>query len=186
MKFSLNDEEKKYLLQLARRTIQTFLNENVKSKADYFSDTLRTETGVFVTLHLNKNLRGCIGYVQGYKPLQDAVIDMAISAAYNDPRFRPLTKKEVDLIEIEISVLSPLLKVQDISEIIVGRDGLLIRQIPYEGLLLPQVATEHAWDLQTFLEQTCYKAGLHPQAWKDEDSEIYRFSAIIFSEKDFA
>jgi len=185
MNFSLNNQEKIFLLELARTTIQSFLKDNTRPIVEYFSETLKTETGVFVTLHSNKKLRGCIGYVQGYKPLQDSVIDMAISSAFNDPRFMPVSNVELDKIEIEISVLTPLTKVEDTQEIVVGRDGLLIKQIPYEGLLLPQVATEHEWDVDTFLEQTCYKAGLNTDAWKESETQIFKFSVIVFSEKEF-
>lgn len=184
MSFSLSTEEKKFLLRLARTSIQSFLESKVKPQTEYFSPTLKTESGVFVTLHKNGELRGCIGYVHGYRPLQNAVAEMAISAAFNDPRFDPLSKDELPLLEIEISVLSPLTKVQDLSEIEIGRDGLLIKQNHREGLLLPQVATEYHWDRQTFLEQTCRKAGLPAQAWQEEHTEIFRFSAIIFNEKD--
>lgn len=184
MSFSLNPEEKKFLLQLARTSIQSFLEKKNRPQTEYFSPTLKKESGVFVTLHKNGQLRGCIGYVHGFRPLQDGVIEMAISAAFNDPRFEPLRKDELPGIEIEISVLSPLTKVQDLSEIEIGRDGLLIKQNHREGLLLPQVATEYHWDRQTFLEQTCRKAGLPADAWQDENTEIFRFSAIIFNEKD--
>lgn len=184
MSFSLSTEEKKFLLRLARTSIQSFLESKVKPQTEYFSPTLKTESGVFVTLHKNGELRGCIGYVHGYRPLQNAVAEMAISAAFNDPRFDPLSKDELPLLEIEISVLSPLAKVRDVSEIEIGRDGLLIKQNHREGLLLPQVATEYHWDRQTFLEQTCRKAGLPAQAWQEEHTEIFRFSAIIFNEKD--
>jgi len=184
MHFSLNDEEKKFLLKLARTTIRTFLDKGKKPETEYFSDVLKKESGVFVTLHLDGDLRGCIGYVKGFKPLQDAVIEMAISAAFNDPRFAPVSADEFDYLEIEISVLTPLTKITDISEIQIGQDGLLVKQSPYEGLLLPQVATEQNWDLETFLSQTCRKAGLPKSAWQDPETEIFKFSAIIFNEKE--
>ncbi len=184
MAFRLNDEEKKFLLQLARKTIKNFLDGRVEKEEKYFSENLKTETGAFVTLHKQGELRGCIGYVTGFKPLQEAVQDLAISAAFNDPRFPPLAKDEFERIDLEISVLTPLERVSSISEIKIGRDGLMIKRPPYEGLLLPQVATEYDWDVQTFLEHTCRKAGLPPDAWKEENTEIWKFSAIIFSEKE--
>ena len=185
MAFKLTDDEKIFLLRLAKKAISDFLHENKAQQINYFSETLKTRSGVFVTLHIDHKLRGCIGYVQNYKPIQDAVADLAISSAFKDSRFSPLSLKELDKIEIEISVLTPLVKIKDISEIEIGRDGLLIKQLPYEGLLLPQVASEYNWDIETFLEQTCYKAGLPQDAWKENDTEILKFSAIIFNESDF-
>ena len=130
-------------------------------------------------------MRGCIGYVEGFKPLQDAVQDNALSAAFKDPRFPSLSLKELDDVEIEISVLTPLEKVTDVSEIKVGRDGLIIKKGFYQGLLLPQVATDWEWDRIQFIEQTCRKAGLSENAWKDADTEIQKFSALVFGEKEF-
>ena len=184
MSFRLNEEEKKFLLGLARKTIRNFLDDHIEREKKYFTENLKTESGAFVTLHKHGELRGCIGYVVGFKPLQDAIQDLAISAAFNDPRFPPLSKDEFDQIDLEISVLTPLEKVRSIDEIRIGRDGLMIKRPPFEGLLLPQVATEYNWDTETFLEHTCRKAGLPPDAWKDDSTEIWRFSAIIFSEKE--
>ncbi len=185
MAFQLNDEEKKFLLRLVRNTIAAFLKNENPAKQEFYSENLKSKTGAFVTLHKDKNLRGCIGYVMGYAPLQEAVSDLAVSAAFRDPRFAPVEDGELEQIEIEISVLTPLEAVNDISEIEIGRDGLKIKQPPYEGLLLPQVAAEYGWDVETFLEQTCSKAGLSKNAWKDSHTEIEKFSALIFGEKDF-
>lgn len=186
MSFSLSDQEKKFLLQLARDTILTFLTSGNRKKEKYFSENLKTPAGVFVTLHENGDLRGCIGYVEGVKSLQDAVIDNAISAAFSDPRFMPVGVDEVQQLEIEISVLTPLEKIKNITDIEIGKDGLLIKKNMNQGLLLPQVATEQKWDRELFLQHTCMKAGLSSDTWKDPDADIYKFSAIIFSEKDFA
>lgn len=185
MDFQLTDDEKKFMLRLARSTILDFLNERPLQKQDYFSETLKTKCGAFVTLHIRGQLRGCIGYVTAIKPLQEAIADLAISAAFNDPRFPPLRKTEFDQIDIEISVLTPLQNVSNIDEIQVGRDGLVIKQGAYQGLLLPQVATEYGWDTLTFLHETCHKAGLPADAWQDEHTEIFRFQALIFSENDY-
>lgn len=186
MDFDLTDEEKSFLLDLARQSIKQFLKKGEPAPVKpYFSQVLETKTGAFVTLRKNDALRGCIGYVQGFKPLQEAIADLAISAAFNDPRFSPLTDEEFKQIDIEISVLSPLTEVSDPSEIVIGRDGLLISKGGTDGLLLPQVASEHNWDVKTFLEQTCQKAFLPPDAWQDKNCQIYRFSAIIFSEDDY-
>lgn len=185
MPFKLNDSEKIFLLQLARNTIRDFLDDKKPPYPAPFSETLGTPSGAFVTLHKQGELRGCIGYVKPFKPLQDAIVDLAVSAAFNDPRFPALSKEEFPLTDIEISVLTPLEPVNDVSEITIGRDGLIIKQGFYEGLLLPQVATEYGWDVPAFLEQTCRKAGLPGNAWKDADTEIRRFSAIIFDESQF-
>ncbi len=185
MSFSINEQEKIFLLELARKSIRNFLEDKQPGVIEYFSETLKTHSGAFVTLHINHDLRGCIGYVKAFKPLQDAISDLAVSAAFNDPRFPTLIEKEFDDIDIEISVLTPLAKVNDTSEIKIGRDGLLIKKGFYEGLLLPQVATDYNWDRDTFLEQTCHKAHLPAEAWKDSETEIFSFSAIIFSELEF-
>ncbi|MDI6743358.1 MAG: AmmeMemoRadiSam system protein A, partial [Smithella sp.] len=108
--------------------------------------------------------------------------EMAVAAAFNDPRFPALKKDELNQLTFEISVLSPLERIRDIHEIEVGRHGLYIVSGYNSGLLLPQVATEYRWDRETFLEQTCYKAGLNPQSWKDPETEIYIFSADYFGD----
>lgn len=181
----LQPEEIKFLLNLARQVITDTANSiKIKNKS-YFSDTLKEEFGVFVTLHKNAELRGCIGYIEGIKPLQDAVIDMAKSAAFNDPRFAPVTADEVDDLEIEVSVLSPVREIKSIDEIIIGRHGLIIEQGFYKGLLLPQVATENNWDRDDFLQYTCRKAGLPTDAWQDKTTKISIFSSEIYSETDF-
>ena len=105
---------------------------------------------------------------------------MAISAAFQDPRFEPMSAKELEDLDIEISVLTPMKPVTDINEIEVGKHGLMIVKDYYSGLLLPQVATEYGWDRETFLEHTCMKAGLPVNAWKDSDTKIYAFSADVF------
>lgn len=185
MSFSLNKDEKQFLLNLARKSIYTYLKNQKREKEDYFSMNLKTHSGAFVTLHLRGALRGCIGYVKAFKPVQDAIADLAISAAFNDPRFPALTEEEYPKIDLEISVLTPLQKISDLSEIEIGRDGLLIKNGFNEGLLLPQVATEYGWDASAFVEQTCHKAGLQADAWQKEETEIFSFSAIIFDESQF-
>jgi len=108
---------------------------------------------------------------------------MAVAAAFDDPRFPPLKAEELKDLELEISVLSPLKKIRDIHEIEVGKHGLYIVRGYHSGLLLPQVAIEYGWDRETFLEETCYKAGLPPDAWRDAQTEIYVFSADYFGEE---
>lgn len=182
---NLTEDEKKYLLALSRKIIHS-KSENKKFKKEaYFSPSLKSQTGLFVTLHKFDQLRGCIGYVEGIKPLQDAVEEMSIAAAFEDPRFPPVKDEELKNIEIEISVLSRLETIQNINKIKIGKHGIIIEQGLMRGLLLPQVATEYDWDVQTFLEQTCQKAGLSSDAWKEESTTIKIFSAEIFSEADF-
>ncbi len=178
----LNEEERTFLLKLARNTISKTAQGETPDTPEYFSETLSTELGVFVTLHKSGELRGCIGYIEGIRPLQDAVIEMAQSAAFNDPRFAPVSSDEVDDLDLEISVLSPVEEVSNIDEIEIGRHGLIIEQGFYKGLLLPQVATENNWNRTAFLQHTCRKARLPIDAWQDEKTKIYAFSAEIFSE----
>jgi|Deesub1362B_J571_1020462.scaffolds.fasta_scaffold22189_2 AmmeMemoRadiSam system protein A len=182
----LTDEEKKYLLRLARETIRAKTEKKEPQVAPPTSKILHEKRGAFVTLHKMGQLRGCIGYIEGIKPLYLTIVDMAEAAAFNDPRFPPVAKQEVEDLDIEISVLTPLEKIDDPQKIEVGKHGILVRKGPFQGLLLPQVATEYGWDRETFLDQTCIKAGMAPGCWKDPATEIYIFSADIFSEKDFA
>ena len=181
---SLTIDEKKYLHSLARQVIISKTDDKDFQREDSFSNTLKEKRGVFVTLTKSQQLRGCIGYVEGIKPLQIAVEEMSLAASFDDPRFPPVKKEEVDELEIEISVLSALKTITDPDEIEIGRHGLIIEQGFMRGLLLPQVATEYNWDVQTFLEQTCHKAGLPSEAWKDESTTIQIFSADIFSESE--
>jgi AmmeMemoRadiSam system protein A len=133
-----------------------------------------------VTIKSCGNLRGCIGYVRGYLLFHETVKEMAIQAAFNDPRFEPVTRDEWKDMDFEISVLTPMKKIEDVDEIEVGIHGLYIEKGVHSGLLLPQVATEQRWDRTEFLEYTCYKAGLPKDAWKSKDTDIYIFSADVF------
>jgi hypothetical protein len=181
----LNDSDKRYLLKCARSSIAHKLEGNRFSCEEPSKDSiLREKRGAFVTLTKNGQLRGCIGYIKAFKPLYVAVEEMAISAGFNDPRFPPLDASELDSLDIEISVLSPLHPVKDADEIEVGKHGIIIKKGFQQGLLLPQVATEYGWDRETFLQHTCRKAGLGPNEWKSPDAEIVVFSAQIFNEKD--
>lgn len=182
----LTVQEKKFLLNLARQTIIHSLMEKKPDSVEPPSEKLKEKFGAFVTLHKKGNLRGCIGYIEGIKPLYQAVMDMALSAAFRDPRFPPVEKKEIPDLEIEISVLSPLKKIEDTKEIVIGTHGIIIQKGMRRGLLLPQVATEWNWDREEFLRQTCFKAGLMADAWREPETEIFIFSAEIFSEKELS
>ncbi len=180
----LNIEQKKFLLDLARASIESKLESRSLEIEKPDDELYELKLGAFVTLHKFGQLRGCIGQVIPQMSLFDTIIEMAKAAAFGDPRFQNVQADEVDNIDIEISILSELVRVNDIDEIKVGRDGLLIRKGMYSGLLLPQVATEQNWDKHTFLDHTCMKAGLTPGSWQDPQSELYRFAAEIFSEKE--
>ena len=182
---ALNDMEKSYLLSLARSSIEHAVAGGAEPVCEAVTPVLSEIRGAFVTIRKEGELRGCIGYIIGLKPLVSTVKDMALAAALHDPRFSPVRKEELAELKLEISVLSPVFRVSDPSEIEVGRDGLIVRRGRYQGLLLPQVAEEYGWDRETFLAQTCRKAGLPPDAWKMEDTEIEAFSAEVFGEEDF-
>ncbi|HEY4641283.1 MAG TPA: AmmeMemoRadiSam system protein A [Thermoanaerobaculia bacterium] len=181
--FELSEEQRKTLLRIARQSIAAVLDGRSPDwKAEDFDETLRRPAGAFVTLTREGDLRGCIGSIHAVEPLYKAVASSAISAAFRDPRFPSLRPGELEQLEIEISVMGPIERVANIEEIVVGRDGLIISRGAYAGLLLPQVATEYGWDRRTFLEQTCRKAGLPPDAWRAQDCRTEKFSAFVFGE----
>jgi AmmeMemoRadiSam system protein A len=180
----LSVDERRSLIQLASDTIYARLKGQTLPKFTPTTDRLALNSGAFVTLHKKGALRGCIGYVEAIKPLYQSVQDMAIAAAFQDPRFPPLSEDEFNDIDIEISVMSPLKRIDGVNEVEVGKHGIIIKKGFYQGLLLPQVATEQGWDRNTFLQHTCYKAGLDGDCWKEPDTEIYVFSAEVFSEKE--
>lgn len=184
----LNPDEQAYLLRLAREAIRRALVEGTKleiARTPEFapvSERVRERSGAFVTLHRLGRLRGCIGYIQGRKPLDEAVIDCALSAAFQDPRFPPVGPEELDEIDIEISVLSPLYEIRP-EEVEVGKHGLMISRGALRGLLLPQVATELRWTREQFLEETCVKAGLERDAWR-AGAKLEAFMADVFGESE--
>ena len=179
--FRLSEGSQTYLLKLSRQTLHEFLLFQRRPTDTPGSEELLEKRGAFVTLVNQGHLRGCIGYVTPIFPLYKTVIDCSISAATEDPRFQPLNLEELEKIEIEISVLSPLEEVKDIQEIVVGTHGLVVNQKGKRGLLLPQVPTEHGWDREQFLQETCRKAGLSLDAWK-EGAGIDYFTAFVFRE----
>jgi AmmeMemoRadiSam system protein B/AmmeMemoRadiSam system protein A len=176
----LSEQEKEELLTIARKTIDEYVRNGNIPNFEVKSNKLKKKSGAFVTIKKNGELKGCIGMIVAEEPLYLTVRDMAISAATRDPRFDPIKPSEIDDIKIEISVLTPFQKVLNPKEIKVGKDGLMIRKGFTSGLLLPQVPVEHGWDRETFLEHTCWKAGLPPNAWKD--AELWKFQALVFSE----
>ena len=181
----LNVPQRKQLLILARESIASvFAGKRPELSGDAFDDDLRRRAGAFVTLTQNEELRGCIGSIEPVAPLYLAVSQSAINAAFRDPRFEPLRSEELPGTQIEISVMGPIEKVSQIEEIKVGRDGLIIRRGGYAGLLLPQVATDYGWDCETFLQQTCHKAGLPRNSWREAGTSIEKFAAEVFGEEE--
>lgn len=178
----LKKAEQKELLKIARATIVTFVNSGNVPPLETASLGLNGENGCFVTIKQQKKLRGCIGNFISEKPLYRLVQEMAQAAATRDPRFYPMKPHDLADFELEISVLSPLRKIDSVEEIQVGQHGIYIIKDSYQGVLLPQVATEYGWDRDTFLKHTCLKAGLPENSWKKE-CDIYIFSAQVFAEK---
>jgi AmmeMemoRadiSam system protein A len=178
----LDDSDKVSLLNLARTTLEVSFSQESTAAFQTDSPDLMEHKGAFVTLHRKGELRGCIGQLDPDRELYKVVERCAMSAAFEDARFPPLQQKELDDLDIEISVLTPFQRIKNIDEIAVGKHGLYIVQGLYRGLLLPQVAEEYGWDRITFLEQTCHKAGLSVSAWKDPHTEIYSFEAEVFSD----
>jgi AmmeMemoRadiSam system protein B/AmmeMemoRadiSam system protein A len=179
----LSEEEKTELLKIARKSIEAKVLGEPMPEFSTQSPLLKEKMGAFVTITENDQLRGCIGHIRGLEPLYTTISKMAIAAATEDPRFPPLRPEEVDKIALEISVLTPFKKIEDVAEIEVGKHGLYIEKGHNHGLLLPQVATDYGWDRNQFLEHTCLKAGLPTDAWR-ENAVIYVFSAQIFSERE--
>ena len=179
----LAQKEKDYLLKIARRSVEAGVKAEEPPKISNCSEALMNPSGVFVSIHTFKELRGCIGWAESSKPLVETVIEVAAKAALEDPRFNPLTAEELEDIEIEISVLSPMKEIKDVNEIEVGEHGIMMEQGFNRGLLLPQVATEYSWNRETFLNQTARKAGLPVNAWKKGDVKIFIFSAEVFEDQ---
>lgn len=184
MKNHLTREEKIVLLKLARDTMERYLADGELADLPPMTGCFGEICGAFVTLHKRGQLRGCIGNMIGRGPLAETVREMAVAASTQDPRFPKVTTDELDDIDVEISVLSPMHRIKDIGEIEVGKHGILMRKGMYQGVLLPQVATECGWDLETFLANTCTKAGLPTSAWSDPETVIEIFSADVFGEKE--
>ena len=186
----VNLEQAKKLINLARDSINShFLKKEVRIPSDVRRDFSKNQ-GVFVTLNIDGKLRGCIGFPEPVYPLYDAIVQAVGSVAFSDPRFPPMDKKEFEKVVIEVSVLTVphLIEVRNpediLSNVKVGRDGLIVKGTFESGLLLPQVAVEYNWDSTTFLQQTCVKAGLDANAWQDFDNiRVYSFQSEVFKEQ---
>lgn len=175
-------EEKKVLLKLARDTITDYLSTGKTGEYSVFSEKFNEPRGVFVTLHKHGELRGCIGYIEPIKPLQQAVIDNAINSATQDPRFPQVSPKELPSIKIEISVLSVPSEIKVPDEFIIGKHGIIIRKGFRSAVFLPQVAPEQGWTREETLAHLCLKAGLSPDEWQKPGMRFFVFTADVFSE----
>ena len=188
----LTDDEGIFLVKLARKAVSEYMNKRaIISPPEDTSPSLYEKKGVFVTIktYPSMELRGCIGFPEPIYPLVEATIKAALSSAFEDPRFPPLSRAELGKVVFEVSVLTPpqLIKVSSPTEypnhIKVGRDGLIVEKGFFKGLLLPQVAVEYNWNEEEFLSQCCIKAMLPPDAWLDPNTRIYKFQAEIFEEE---
>jgi AmmeMemoRadiSam system protein A len=175
---NLTRTEQKKLLALAREAIVRYVQEGTLPNRDNPEPALQGHQGCFVSIKIDGTLRGCIGTFVSDKPLYKLVQEMAISAATRDPRFYPMKPADLAEFSVEISVLSPLEKITSPEGIKVGTHGIYMEKNSWRGVLLPQVAVEYGWDRDTFLSQTCLKAGMKPDDWK-EGADIYVFSAQI-------
>ena len=186
----LSDSDGIILVKTARKAVTEFLSNGSRIKLESeFEKKFSFNSGVFVTLNKPDGLRGCIGFPMPVKKLSRAIVDGAIAAATEDPRFPPVTTKELDDIMFEVTVLTPPMEIdvsdpiEYLSKIKVGRDGLIIRHSFSSGLLLPQVPVEYGWNVEEFLQHTCEKAGLARDIWKNESVKIEKFEGIIFKEE---
>ncbi|KKM74248.1 hypothetical protein LCGC14_1402260 [marine sediment metagenome] len=189
-------EEGTMLIKFARNNIEFFLKNDRKIPIpNIIRERFTDKYGAFITLNkynvIGNPLRGCIGYIEPKYSLYDVIHKASINSAIEDPRFPSVTLEEMDNIVIELSILTPpkLIEINDpkeyLDKIVIGRDGLIVEKEMRRGLLLPQVPIEHSrnWDVETFISQTCLKAWLESDAWKDQKTMIYSFQAILFEEK---
>lgn len=177
----LTREEEKTALGLARQALQHYFDTGRHLPSPVKKGVLKENRGAFVTLTVDGDLRGCVGYPLPVKPLDEAIVEMAVAAASQDTRFDPLRPDEMDRLRIDISVLGLPEPVDDPGKVVVGRHGIIVSKGYRRGLLLPQVPVEHGWDRETFLRQGCLKAGLPADEWK-KGAKIEVFTAQVFSE----
>jgi len=181
MSAELNETQKEFLLGLARRAIEHSFKAGGRLRSGTDDPVLKEKRGAFVTLKIGGELRGCIGYPLPYKPLDEAVMEMAVAAAGQDYRFAPLEPEELARTTIEISVLTVPKPVKDPHDVEVGRHGIIVAKGDRQGLLLPQVPVEYGWSCETYLCHGCLKAGLPEDAWQ-KGARIEVFEAQVFSE----
>lgn len=181
----LTEDEKKFFITLARNSIKAAIEKKTEREQEIPGNQVyHSKCGAFVTLTINNHLRGCIGYIVSDKPLYLTIRDAAKQAAFNDPRFSPLSNEEFSKIEIEISILSEPFPMKDYDDIKIGTHGLILEK-PRRALLLPQVPIEHNMNRDQFLSALCRKAGLFSEYWKEENLKISLFTATVFSEKEW-
>jgi AmmeMemoRadiSam system protein A len=181
---NISREEKDILLKAARQSISSLFDRKEPAQPDYQKHPLLKEKlGAFVTLTINHQLRGCIGYIIGREPLFDTICSAAIHASVNDPRFSALKETEFENIHIEISILSEFVPIKSYDEITIGKHGLYLDE-GARGLLLPQVATEHKMNREEFLTAICHKSGLYGEFWKERILNIKVFTAEVFAEEE--
>jgi AmmeMemoRadiSam system protein A len=180
---SLSNDDESALLKIARQSLVETIVHGRRWQPDAPVGMLAERRGAFVTLHGRGKLRGCVGQVETHKSLAETVARCAFSAAREDDRFNPVQSDEVAQLAIEISVLSPPKPIAR-EEIVIGKHGLIVECGPFRGLLLPQVASERNWTAEKFLSETCLKAGLPKDAWKSAETQIFGFTADVFSEHD--
>ena len=177
-------QTRRQLLYLARQSIADYLFRMRTASFVLVETQAAVKAGAFVTLSRDGQLRGCIGIVDALESVPLVVREMAVAAAMRDPRFDPVQPEELVLLDIEISILSPLRKIDSYKELRLGVDGVMVRAERHQGLLLPQVAQADDWTLEKFLGAACRKAGLDPEFWKTGNPELFAFTADIFSEED--
>ena len=182
MSAKLSREQERFLLKLARRAIENHFGAGGGLKPGPGDSVMKEKRGAFVTLKTDGELRGCVGYPLPIKPLDETIVEMAVTAASQDFRFAPLTPEELGRTKIEISVLSLPRRIRDAGEVEVGRHGIIVSKGVHRGLLLPQVPLEYGWDRETFLRHGCLKAGLPGDEWK-KGAHIEVFEATVFSEE---
>ena len=186
----LSDSDGVFLVKTARMAVTEFLSNGKRIKLESEREKkFSFNSGVFVTLNNADGLRGCIGFPMPDKKLSNGIIDAAIAAATEDPRFSPVKTNELNDIVFEVTVLTPPVEItvtdpiEYLEKIKVGRDGLIIRNSFSSGLLLPQVPVEYGWNVEEFLQHTCEKAGLEKDVWKNEKVKIEKFEGIVYKEK---
>jgi AmmeMemoRadiSam system protein A len=179
----LTINEQKRLLGISRYVLEYYVKNGKTPRIEIQDERFKVKRGVFVTLKIRDQLRGCIGYILPRIALLDAVVENTVNACAKDPRFRPVTSRELDEIDIEISVLTPPSKVSSYHDIVVGKHGIILKKGFYQAVFLPQVATEQGWDLETTLTHLSLKAGMRSDGWKT-GAEFEVFEAQVFGEKE--
>ena len=186
--YNITDQDGQLLVTLARKIVTEFVNSGQRLVLGKEIESISFDAGIFVTLNHNDDLRGCIGFPLP-RNIAQALPEAAIAAATQDPRFSPVEKAELDKITFEVTILTPPqeIKTDDHhmlpTKIKVGRDGLIIKQGHYSGLLLPQVPVEYGWNEKEFLSHTCQKAGLPSDCWLQKQTKVFSFEGIIFKEQ---